>query len=129
MNVEVLRNTLERTLAQDDRFPRTFYDRLFTDHPEVRALFKRNTPGAMHKMFAQKLTSLIDHVEDPDWLNRELPSLAANHAAYGVTAEMYPWVGDALISTLREACGDAWSDEAERSWREAYASLMAAILG
>lgn len=129
MNVELLRNTLELTLAQDDRFPRTFYERLFTDHPEVRALFKRNTPGAMHKMFAQKLTSLIDHVEDPAWLGRELPQLAANHAAYGVTAEMYPWVGDALIATLREACGAAWSDEAERSWREAYASLMAAILG
>jgi hemoglobin-like flavoprotein len=129
MNVDLLRSTLELTLAQDDQFPRAFYERLFADHPQVRALFHRNTPGAMNKMFAQKLTALIDHVDDPEWLGRELPRLAANHAAYGVTAEMFPWVGDALITTLRDACADAWSDEAERSWREAYASLMAAILG
>ncbi|HSD88481.1 MAG TPA: globin domain-containing protein [Kofleriaceae bacterium] len=128
-HVRLLRETLELTLARDDTFPRRFYERLFDAHPDVRALFHRSTPGAQNKMFAQKLTALIDHIDDPDWLHRELPRLAASHTSYGVTAAMYPWVGEALIATLREACEDAWSDEAERAWTEAYASLVAAILG
>jgi hemoglobin-like flavoprotein len=34
---------------------------------------------------------------------------------------------DALITTLREACGDTWSADAERAWREAYDALMRVI--
>ena len=129
IDVGVLRDTLELTLAQDDSFPTKFYERLFAAHPEVKALFHRSTPGAQNKMFAQKLTALVDHLEDPAWLGRELATLAANHTSYGVTPEMYPWVGEALIATLREACGEAWSPEAEQCWTEAYASLVAAIHG
>ncbi len=125
----ILRDTLEMTLARDDSFPLRFYERLFTAHPEVKALFHRSTPGAQNKMFAQKLAAIVDHLDEPDWLHRELPRLAATHATYGVTAEMYPWVGEALIATLAEACEGAWTAEAEREWREAYASLVAAILG
>ena len=128
-DVRLLRETLELTLARDDTFPARFYERLFAAHPEARPLFHRSTPGAQNKMFAQKLTALVDHLEEPAWLGRELATLAANHRGYGVTAEMYPWVGDALIATLREACGDAWTPAAERAWTEAYASLVTAILG
>ena len=128
-DVRLLRSTLELTLSQDDSFPTMFYERLFAAHPEVRGLFHRSSPGAQNKMFAQKLTALVDHIDDPAWLGRELGTLAANHRSYGVTAAMYPWVGEALISTLREACKDAWTSEAERAWTEAYASLVTAILG
>ena len=128
-DVRILRDTLELTLAKDDTFPTKFYNRLFNAHPEVRALFHRSTPGAQNKMFAQKLTAIVDHLDDPAWLNRELATLAANHVSYGVTREMYPWVGEALIATLEEACGDAWTPAADRAWKDAYASLVTAILG
>ena len=129
MTTHLLRDTLELTLARDDTFPRRFYELLFTAHPEARPLFHRSSPGAQNKMFAQKLTAIVDHIDDPDWLGRELATLARKHVEYGVTAEMYPWVGEALVETLREACADMWTDEIERAWRDAYASLMAAILG
>jgi hemoglobin-like flavoprotein len=128
-HVELLRETLELTLALDDTFPTRFYQKLFAAHPEVRRLFHRNSPGAQNKLFAQKLTMVIDHLDDPAWLGRALPELAANHVRYGVTPDMYPWVGEALIATVREACGQRWTPEAERVWTEAYASLVAAILG
>lgn len=125
----VLRDTLEITLATDDTFPARFYELLFASHPSVRTLFHRNSTGAQYKMFAQKLVAIVDHIEDAGWLARELGKLAEVHRAYGVTDEMYPWVGEALVATLREACGDEWSDAAESSWREAYDALQAAILG
>ena len=128
-DVTLLRDTLELTLARDDTFPTRFYERLFAAHPEVRGLFHRSTPGAQNKLFAQKLTVLVDHLDDPTWISRELATLAANHATYGVTPAMYPWVGEALIATLREACADQWTEDAERAWTDAYASLTAAILG
>lgn len=128
IDTRLLRDTLELTLARDDTFPKQFYERLFAAHPSVQSLFHRSTAGAQNKLFAQKLTALIDHLDDPAWLERELGTLAANHVKYGVTPEMYPWVGEALVETLREACGEAWSDEAEAAWTDAYGSLMRAIL-
>lgn len=128
-DAELLRETLEITLAADDSFPKRFYDLLFTKHPEVIPMFHRNSPGAQRKMFAQKLTMIVDHVEDPDWLARELKTVAESHARYGVRPEMYTWVGDALIETLRGACGDHWSDAAERAWRDAYAQIVDSIFG
>jgi hemoglobin-like flavoprotein len=126
---EVLRDTLERALAADDTFPARFYERLFAAHPEVQAMFKSHSPGAQRKMFAQKLVAIVDHIEDPRWVQRELGALAAAHVGYGVTPEMYPWVGDALIATLADACGPEWSPEADVAWRDAYATLTRAILG
>jgi hemoglobin-like flavoprotein len=128
IDARILRDTLEATLALDDTFPARFYELLYAEHPSVRALFRRNSMGAQHKMFAQKLVAIVDHIEDPSWLERELGKLAEVHRSYGVTEEMYPWVGDALVTTLREACGDEWSEAAEESWRAAYAALKDAIL-
>jgi nitric oxide dioxygenase len=128
-SAELLRKTLEITLAADDTFPKRFYDRLFLNHPEVIPLFHRNSPGAQRKMFAQKLAMIVDHVEDAAWLRQELRAVAGSHVRYGVRPDMYPWVGEALIETLRDACGDEWSEEAERAWREAYARITQEILG
>lgn len=127
-DAHILRETLELVLANDDTFPRRFYELLFERHPQAQALFHRSSPGAQNKMFANKLTALVDHVDDPAWLERELATLAANHVGYGVTPEMYPWVGDALLATLREACGEAWTADAERAWTETYTAMTRAIL-
>lgn len=124
----VLRDTLEIALAKDDGFAQRFYHNLFKAHPELRPMFHRSSPGAQQKMFAQKLTAIVDHLDDPAWLDREVVSLASSHLSYGVTEEMYAWVGDALIATLEEACGEAWTSEAETGWKIAYGSLAGKIL-
>lgn len=128
VDLALLRDTLEHAISADADFPRLFYSTLFSRHPQLRALFHRNSPGAQQKMFLQKLTALVDNLDDPSWAERELSALAHSHAGYGVTEEMYPWVGEALIDALRVSCGAAWSDEAERAWRQAYAAITRAML-
>ena len=124
----LLRESLEETLAADDTFPSRFYELLFERHPEVRSMFQRHSTGAQHKMFAQKLTALVDHVDDPGYLARELENLGRAHAGYHVTAVMYPWVGEALLETLAEACGERFTPAHRAAWEATYASLTEAIL-
>lgn len=38
------------------------------------------------------------------------------------------WVGTALIESLHEATGAAWSPAAERAWKDAYATVAHAIV-
>ena len=122
----ILRDTLDRALAADPALSARFYDRLFAAHPELRAMFQ--SPDAQQKKLAQTLSAIVDHVDDPAWLDRELGALAASHATYGVTSEMYGWVAIALISTIADACGDAWTAQADRAWRAAYTSIAKAMI-
>ncbi|MCA9588457.1 MAG: hypothetical protein KC657_24235 [Myxococcales bacterium] len=122
----LLRDTLEVALL-DPTFGSAFFERLFTAHPHLRARFVQNSSGAQQKMFAQKLCAVVDGIEDPDVLVREAQAIARTHRGYGATLEMYTWVGDALVETLRVLAADAWSDEAEVAWRAAYDALVRAI--
>jgi len=72
MDPRILRESLETVLAMDDKFPRRFYEILFERHPQVSSLFVRSSAGAQQKMFAQKLCAIVDHVEDAEWMTREL---------------------------------------------------------
>jgi nitric oxide dioxygenase len=91
-------------------------------------MFKSNSEGAQQKLFAQKLCSIVDNIDDPELLHAEAQKIAATHRGYGVTAEMYEWVGSALIDSLREAAAVAWSDEVERAWKDAHTTLARAII-
>lgn len=128
-DLTILRDTLDVALASDDRFPARFYEILFERHPELEALFHRNSRGAQIRNFGKKLVAIVDHLDDPSWTSRELGALASSHVGYGVTDAMYQPVGEALIDTLREACGDGFDADAERVWREAYGAITAAMLG
>jgi hemoglobin-like flavoprotein len=66
------------------------------------------------------------------WLKDTLGALGTKHVDYGVTREMYDWVGTSLLATLAEVAGPAWTPELQAAWSEAYgaiASLMQARAG
>jgi hemoglobin-like flavoprotein len=88
---DLLRDTLELTLARDDTFPTRFYEHLFAAHPEVRPLFHRSSPGALNKMFVRSwsrssTTWTIRRGSAASWVGSR-PVLT------DVTPEVYPWVG------------------------------------
>lgn len=107
----LLRELLENVLATSPEFPARFYERLFVSHPELRPMFHRSSPDAQQKMFAQKLMMVVDAIENPEALRRELASVATSHRAYGITREMYDWVGTALLETVSETLEESATPE------------------
>jgi hemoglobin-like flavoprotein len=129
LNVQVLRSTFELAVERQPQVVQRFYEILFERHPGAKALFGRNSAAAQEKMLTDALVSVVDHLEDAPWLTATLKQLGAKHRGYGVTDEMYGWVGGCLLTALGEAAGPGWSAEAEVAWTDAYgaiASLMKA---
>lgn len=127
LNVTLLRQSFEMVLDRAPDLTRRFYDRLFARHPETRALFSRQTRDRQERMLAEALVAVMDHLDDAPWLAENLRALGAKHASYGVTDEMYGFVGEALLGTLADVTGDAWTDAHHRAWLDAFeaiASLM-----
>jgi hemoglobin-like flavoprotein len=104
-----------------------FYRRLFEIDPELRHMFK----SAIMDEQIRKLTTMLDLIvhwlDVPERLVPVLKQLGARHGTYGVQDEHYAKVGAALIGTLEEGLGDAFTPELRSAWTEAYmliSSLM-----
>ena len=125
--VETLRSSFERVIERAPNLTHRFYEILFTRYPQTQRMFGRHSGVRQEKMLAEALTAVIDHLEDAPWLTNTLMGLGAKHAGYGVTDEMYAWVGDSLLATLAEVEGAGWTPQVKQAWVRAFgaiASLM-----
>jgi len=120
--IQTVRNTFAKVAAMKDEAAALFYRRLFELDPSLRPLFKVDMAG----QGARLMTALAGVVGSLDQLERVLPALRAlgrRHAAYGVRTEHYATVGEALIWTLEQGLGAAFTREARRAWVDAYGRL------
>ncbi|WP_437612215.1 globin domain-containing protein [Sorangium sp. So ce834] len=124
-DAELLRDSFELVVQRDQEFPRLVYRALFERYPQARRLFTRNSPGAQGTMFERALMAVLDHLEDDVWLTEKLARLGAQHAAYGVTPEMYEWFGEALVAALSEVSAADWTEAHRDAWTRAYRVIAA----
>lgn len=124
LNIELLRGSFEVVATANPRFIGRFYELLFARHPQTRAMFSPGSEARQAEMLTGALVAVLEHLEDAPWLVQTLGALGAKHVTYGVTREMYDWVGSSLLATLAEVAGPAWSAELEAAWGEAYAAIV-----
>ena len=124
LDVQLLRQSFDLVVERQPDLTKRFYEVLFERYPQTRAMFGRhNAPAKQEKMLQEALVAVLDHLEDAAWLQQTLGGLGAKHETYGVTREMYSWVGDALLLTLAEVGGDNWSPALDAAWAEAYGAI------
>lgn len=127
LDVITLRQSFDLVVSRAPDMTRRFYAILFERYPQVRPLFGRSTEK-QEQMLTRALVAVLDRLEDGAWLGDTLRALGAKHVDYGVTEEMYPWVGDALLATLAEVAGEAWTPQVEKAWTDAYAAIAGLML-
>src|SRR5262249_8440145 len=128
LDATVLRESFALVAQRSPGLAARFYEVLFARFPEAKSLFVRNHPREEEKMLYDALTAIVDRAEDVPWLRQNLRALGARHHAYGVTEEMYSWVGSSLLATLAEVAGERWSERMQRVWLDAYAGISALML-
>jgi hemoglobin-like flavoprotein len=119
LNVALLRSSFELVAEREPMLAARFYEVLFERYPQVRPLFHRRPPEAQQMMLQQALVAVLDHIEEADWLEDTLRGMGAQHVEYGVTDEMYEWVGESLLATIAEVAGNEWNAELGEAWTAA----------
>lgn len=127
LDIDSLRESFALVVEREPELTRRFYDRLFADHPQALPLFGRNSSRAQEAMLRDALVAVIDRLEDAEWLTTTLGALGRRHVGYGVTNEMYDWVGASLLATLAAIAGDAWTERHEQAWTNAYGVIAGAM--
>ncbi len=123
LNVALLRSSFELVVERQPELTHRFYQILFERYPQAKALFGRNAAAAQEKMLGDAIVAVMDHLEDAPWLTTTLKGLGAKHVGYGVTGEMYGWVGTSLLATLAEAAGQDWTPALASAWTDAYGAI------
>jgi hemoglobin-like flavoprotein len=123
LNVELLRSSFALVVEREPEVTHKFYDVLFSRYPEAKPLFSHRSRREQEIMLRDMLVAIVDHLEDGAWLTSQLHALGVKHQGYGVTPEMYTWVGESLLETLAGIAGPAWTPELAAAWKEAYGAV------
>src|SRR4051812_47887639 len=99
-----------------------FYNRLFTLDPSLRGMFKKDM-GQQGQMLMSMIGAAVGGLRDLDKLAPVVRQLGARHVAYGVKTEHYATVGAALLWTLEQGLGDAFTPEMHDAWAATYGLL------
>src|SRR5215813_131494 len=78
---------------------------------------------AQRKKLLQTLSFAINGLDDFDGVASKVEDLGRRHAGYGVTDAQYDSVGAALLWTLEQGLGRAWTPAVASAWTEVYAML------
>lgn len=119
---ELIRQSFARLREDFDRHSTFFYDALFRHAPELRPMFRDDLAGQGMK-FMTTLNRIIDQLEDPEGIAARYAELGRLHASLGIVATHFDPMGEALIDTMRNAMGEAFTPEHESAWRHSYRDI------
>ena len=96
-----------------------FYNHLFAADPSLRALFRGDMVHQGERLMTM-IGSAVGLLDQPEVLLPVLRNLGARHDSYGVVDTHYATVGGALLLTLEQGLGDAFTSEVREAWTAMY---------
>lgn len=103
-----------------------FYTNLFALDPSLQKLFKSDMVVQGEKLM-KMIGQAVGLLDKPQTLMPVLQKLGRRHADYGVRDEHYDTVGAALLTTLQQGTGVAFTPEVREAWVEVYGVVSATM--
>ena len=118
MDAEAIKRSLELVAEHSDPTA-LVYARLFSQYPQMEALFVRDVNGAVRgNMLAEVITALLDFVDANNYGANLMRAEIVNHEHLGVPPHHFV----AFFATLRDVFADVlaaeWTPDIEAAWAE-----------
>jgi methyl-accepting chemotaxis protein len=104
-----------------------FYNNLFTLDPALKPLFKGDM-NEQGKKLMQMIGAAVYKLDDLDTLVPILQNLGKRHGTYGVVPAHYGTVGSALLTTLSQGLGPAFTPEVKDAWANVYGVMSSVMI-
>ena len=122
-----IREAMRWLTPEVERVAPMFYADLFRRDPGLRAMFREDlSDQGMRFMSAVRV--IVDHLDDPEGLDRQVGLLADGHAAMKIDAHAYHIMEEALVDTFREALGARFTRDMQLAWRHAFRQVGEAMM-
>ncbi|MCU7810002.1 MAG: hemin receptor [Candidatus Thiodiazotropha sp. (ex Notomyrtea botanica)] len=124
--INYVKESWSKVVPISDKAAALFYGRLFEVYPEVKPYFKGDMEAQGKKLMAM-IGMAVDSLDNLEPLIGAIQDSGRRHANYGVKDEDYDKVADALIWTLKQGLGDAFTDEVKCAWVKTY-TVLASVM-
>jgi hemoglobin-like flavoprotein len=128
LQVAILEESFDLVVPRAEKLVDRFYERLFTNAPEVRPFFAGTDGSRRRKLLLGALALLRQSLDELGRIGPTLRALGIHLATYGVRPEHYPIFGAALLVALAEVGGYEWRDRYTRAWADAYVLVQETML-
>ena len=125
--VELVQGSWRSVQLVGDTAAEMFYGKLFSLDASLRPLF-RNDLHDQGRSLTAMISVAVHSLGRPEKILTAVRQLGARHLAYGVREEHYAHVRLALLWTLEQTLGEAYSAELAAAWGAAYDFLAGAML-
>jgi len=124
--VTLIQESFAKVAPIADTAAEIFYAKLFELDPKLKPLFKGDMQEQGAKLMAT-LSVVVNGLTDLAAIVPAVQDLGRRHVGYGVEDSHYDTVGAALIWTLGQGLGDAFTDDVKAAWVTAYGILAATM--
>ncbi len=119
MDTAALKTSFAKVAGYGDQVPLFFYSYLFVAYPETRDLFPASMSGQRDRLVTA-LGQIVSNVDNTNGLLEFLQQLGRDHRKFGVVADYYPAVGEALLATLAHFLEGDWTPRLAAEWQGAF---------
>lgn len=125
--ITAIRESLKWLMPEVERASREFYKDLFRRDPSLREMFRDDLEGQGMR-FMTAISVIVDNLDNPERLDREVDLLARGHAAFQIRNMDYHTMEEALIDTFRYALGARFTRDMQLAWRSAFQQISEAMM-
>ena len=128
-HLALIEENFQQIVAQKSAFAEALSARLVAEFPQVQSLCAHTDLCLEQHRLMAFLDMIVNRLRHPEQRTEPLRELGLRHEGYHIRHEHYVMVGSALLGTLADFLGEAWSPQVCKAWIEAYgavASLMVA---
>ncbi|WP_027523829.1 globin [Bradyrhizobium sp. Ec3.3] len=102
----------------DDLTP-LVYQRLFAEHPEAQAMFRKDGGDLVRgSMLALTIEAILDFAGERRGHFRMIQCELSSHDAYGTPQELFIEFFRVIRDVLRELLGNEWSPDTDEAWKK-----------
>jgi hemoglobin-like flavoprotein len=117
--VNLIHRSFELAAERCEDLTPLVYRRLFREHPEAEAMFRRDGSDPVKgSMLALTIDAILDFAGDRTGRFRMIECEVSSHDAYGTPRKLFGEFFGVIANTMREILGTDWSPETDEAWRK-----------
>lgn len=126
--VDLVQDSFRQVVPIREKAAELFYARLWETDPSTVPLFAKSDMALQGQKLMAALAMVVSSLKQPEKVVPVAQDMARRHLSYGVTRAQYGSVGAALLWTLGQGLGPAFTPEVEAAWAAAYTLLSRVMI-
>jgi hemoglobin-like flavoprotein len=123
VNMDLIRQDWEALAGKRMQFTHAFYENLFEQYPQYRALFPEALDSQMERM-VEMFSSIVRFADHVDLIRPYLVNVGYSHRSMGIGADDVSNFIKVFVDSLAEFRAPTWNDEHAAAWNEAFEDMI-----